>query len=725
MGKEMEKGAGDGEEKNGRNREKKVVVAKKKDGKDKRAVAKPGAMMRSVRISAERDVRRARNPNAPVDRPESDLAPKVVAVVGPRQSGKSTVIRSLVRHWTKRKIVDTHGPMTMVTGRKRRLTLLEVSDDLPSIIDAAKVADLILCVIDAHFGFEMETFEVLNIAATHGMPRVIGVLTNLDKFRDGKQVRNVKKRIKSRFWTELYDGAKLFYFSGLTTHEDYLSREVLNLARFISVTKYRPIRWRTEHPYVLADRVEDVSDPTLDPTANRTVATFGYVRGTNLRVNNGRWFIHVAGLGDLHARRVDVLPDPCPPAEGGYDHPAAPKKKKRLGDRERILYAPMAGNMDGIIYDKDAVYITLPDQAVRFTKEDGEGSDDDEDDEEQLEEGVQMVRDLQQVRIGIDENIESKRMQMLSDGAAMTSSTFGEKRRRKVRFEDESEEEKDAKSSDDDQSEDGEDSEEEEGEEIERDDDDDDENNDNDDYENGGNDYDENEEDVGEDVEAKAALRWKEMRMERVSKRLASESHSLARYIYGNAVEGREDVDDDKDDVDNNDGELFEKKNASGQDDVSLDASRLGSPVTNWEEDEEACAELRLRRFATGSRESKALANGVGSDEEQVFGDFEDLETGEKFGGRREEMDGEDSGGEDCGEELTKKREETKRRFDAEYENRKGQNEDDDEVKRETDGDWNAGIEEERKRLEERRKEELEKMDETTRREIEGILPGR
>jgi hypothetical protein len=36
----------------------------------------------------------------------------------------------------------------------------------------------------------------------------------------------------------------------------YLKREVLNLARFISTMKSRPLTWRLVHPYVLADRME-------------------------------------------------------------------------------------------------------------------------------------------------------------------------------------------------------------------------------------------------------------------------------------------------------------------------------------------------------------------------------------------------------------------------------------------------------------------------------------
>ena len=81
--------------------------------------------------------------------------------------------------------------------------------------DLAKIADLVLLMIDASFGFEMETFEFLNILQVHGFPKVMGVLTHLDHFKQNKTLKNTKKRLKHRFWTEVYAGAKLFYLSGL------------------------------------------------------------------------------------------------------------------------------------------------------------------------------------------------------------------------------------------------------------------------------------------------------------------------------------------------------------------------------------------------------------------------------------------------------------------------------------------------------------------------------
>ena len=62
----------------------------------------------------------------------------------------------------------TTGPVTVVSGKKQRLTFIECPNDVNYMIDIAKVADLVLLLIDASFGFEMEIFEFLNIAQVCG-----------------------------------------------------------------------------------------------------------------------------------------------------------------------------------------------------------------------------------------------------------------------------------------------------------------------------------------------------------------------------------------------------------------------------------------------------------------------------------------------------------------------------------------------------------------------------
>lgn len=71
--------------------------------------------------------------------------------------------------------------------------------------------------------------------------------------------------------------------------------------------------------------------------------------------------VHIPGSGDYLMKSVTSLPDPCPlPTE----------RKKTLNEKERLLYAPM-GDIGNILYDKDAVYINIPESKLNFSKAKG------------------------------------------------------------------------------------------------------------------------------------------------------------------------------------------------------------------------------------------------------------------------------------------------------------------------------------------------------------------
>ncbi|KAK2098214.1 hypothetical protein P7K49_023665, partial [Saguinus oedipus] len=93
------------------------------------------------------------------------------------------------RTFTWQKLTEVRGPVMIVSGEKRRLTVIECGYDINMMIDLAKVADL---------------------------------------------------------------RAKLFYLSGVV-HGEYQNEEIDNLGHFITVTKFRPLTWQTSHPYILAD----------------------------------------------------------------------------------------------------------------------------------------------------------------------------------------------------------------------------------------------------------------------------------------------------------------------------------------------------------------------------------------------------------------------------------------------------------------------------------------
>jgi ribosome biogenesis protein BMS1 len=170
------------ESKEGRGaKEKKKDLKAKKDGTRKErhnsrafSVANIARTQRTIQRNHDRSQqkevvpqndRRSKDPN--------ESPPALVVVMGPSGVGKSTLIRSLVKIYTGHNITKVTGPITVVIGKNKRITLLECANDPASMLDCAKIADLVLLCVDAKFGFEMETFEFLNILQAHGFPKVM------------------------------------------------------------------------------------------------------------------------------------------------------------------------------------------------------------------------------------------------------------------------------------------------------------------------------------------------------------------------------------------------------------------------------------------------------------------------------------------------------------------------------------------------------------------------
>lgn len=263
------------------------------------------------------------------------------------------------------------------------------------MVDVAKIADIVLLMIDGNYGFEMETMEFLNVLASSGMPgNVFGILTHLDLFKKQSTLKAAKKRLKHRFWSELYQGAKLFYLSGVLNGR-YPDREIHNLSRFLSVMKNpRPLIWRNSHPYALADRFLDITPPTEieeDEKCDRTIALYGYLRGTNFPAQGAR--VHVPGVGDLTVSAIEGLPDPCPTPYMDQQVAKATGKgaRRRLGEKQKLLFAPMS-DVGGVLIDKDAVYINV--KSATFNRDEDEEDDEDRGLGEQLVMGLQGERKL-------------------------------------------------------------------------------------------------------------------------------------------------------------------------------------------------------------------------------------------------------------------------------------------------------------------------------------------
>ncbi|XP_026488648.2 ribosome biogenesis protein BMS1 homolog [Vanessa tameamea] len=707
----------------------------------------PKAFAIQSAVRAERQFRRredviSKKQHIPqVDKTPLDPPPIVVAVVGPPRVGKTTLINNLIKSFIKTNVTNTNGPITIVTSKKRRLTLIECNNDINSMIDIAKCADLVLLLCDASFGFEMEIFEFLNICQVHGMPKIMGVLTHLDMIKNAKKLKMTKKTLKHRFWTEVYSGAKLFYLSGIL-HGEYLRNEIKNLSRFISVMKFRPLSWRMTHAYLLADRLEDITNQEnirKDPKVNRDVVLYGYVRGVPMMKDS---VVHIAGVGDMKISELSYLPDPCPLPNS--------EKKRHLMERERQIYAPFSG-VGGIVYDKDAVYIEL------------KGSHSHKQEDEEADEKKALLKNVVETTETVDEQMQEIGLKLFSGGAVIYPDMVKDDEYLQHSKTQDSSDENESGDESDFENDSGIDQSEKEtktssklpwdnnsGSEEEGDDDDDDDDDGKLNTETKGSKNESNSDDSdsekSETEEEDYNTKWKEKLSEKATMAYFERqktSKNIMKLVYGDFEIGnktkqtkeREDTDDSDDEEI---GGLFKKVTSSQKkkhmekeqldhDECSFFYSLDKPNLRDWTKD--TYKQIIINNFVTGKRSADEDAeellqlDDASDGDDEMYGDFEDLETGEKHVNAEKSADaskeelGSKRKADNTKSEILNKKLKLKAKFDAEYDNP-----DDHRIK--GDHSYYESLKAEALKQSELNKSVFENLDNGLRIEVEGFRPG-
>ena len=457
--------------------------------------------------------------------------------------------------------------------------------------------------------------------------------------------------------------------------------------------------WRNTHPYVVVDRHEDVTNPNEveeDPECDRSVTFYGYVRGSNLKKNTR---VHLIGVGDFNISEISVLPDPCP-------IPDREREMKSLR-KEALLFAPLA-NVGVVSFDSDAVYIDIG--RVNYTKPENLALTDRTTEEAAV--AVQqeidpsapagMLRSLQDVDEVVEEQKRGSSLRIFKKSKPVANNSVVDE---PEEAEESSSDEKDS-DQDDSDSEVGEEGSDDEmvqsgefqtrrpmgrldgNQESEDENSDGDESQSNDESEDQAMSGEESESDSDNDSddddekEESGRASWKNSIASRAAQSFRERQAAmmnLQELVYGTdaALVTDEGKDDDEDALSDDDDHFFKLKKSrtsteaapsgSGEkqmapitlteDDSSRelpDNASLAFDVSAWLEEGEDCLLESIRdKFVTGKWEK----NGEAGDDDEEFGEFEDLETGEKFGAAPDKDKEESSDDEDVNLEEMKNEE--------------------------------------------------------------------
>jgi ribosome biogenesis protein BMS1 len=427
---------------------------------------------------------------------------------------------------------------------------------------------------------------------------------------------------------------------------------------FSFVSQFRPLVWRNTHPYVLVDRHEDITHPNLtdkDPNCNRSVTFYGYVRGSHLK---GGQKVHIIGVGDFNMAEVETVQDPCPIPD---------KDRKTLKKKDALLFAPHS-NVGAVSFDKDAIYIDIG--RANYTKSDTLESNHEQDQEPTYdpEEPAGMLKGLQDVDAGVDERMNRSTLRLFRGSKAVEAGS-------EVDSESESEESHDSDTdsptietadedrlvvaqdkdleaddlgSDDsgcDSSEDGDHDEED----ILDDQDEEDDSDEEEDSEDEDDNDNESEDDSRSPSSKDVPMSWKDDIGERAARSFLerqTSSVNLQDLVYGNKTKIVSNDEDSQGEASDDDDFFTLKKSKRASTPLEKrvmpssslsedDSSRLTIEqdevlsVEAWlDEGGESLIESLRQKFVTGHWNTE----GSDNDDDSAKGDFEDLETGEKFG---------------------------------------------------------------------------------------------
>jgi len=201
---------------------------------------------------------------------------------------------------------------------KQRITVFEVMRETRAVLDAAKVADILLFVVNAEDGVDERGKLFLSLLRAQGFCSSIVVVQGLENI--GKRKHDVKKNLTKWFHEEIPDEPHVVPF-------DASDNDVKQLSRWISEQSIKEIHWREKRPYMIVEKYEFIPGNTSNSASNvqqfneglmssfsqenktGTLVVRGYLRGKAITPNQ---LVHLVNYGTYQLSKIQYEEDPCP-----------------------------------------------------------------------------------------------------------------------------------------------------------------------------------------------------------------------------------------------------------------------------------------------------------------------------------------------------------------------------------------------------------------------------
>jgi hypothetical protein len=207
------------------------------------------------------------------------------------------------------------GPRTywLPGGHRTRVTDVVCAErNVDAVLDAAKIADVIVYVTVAGEPFDELSREMVACVRAQGVSSVMGVMQGMQRVPEKLRAPE-RKGFRGLLEWELHREVRVMTWDPVASpHCDAKvnAAGVAEFARHMACDALREVAWRENHPYVVGEpsALSFTPDPA-DPSRG-TLGVTGYLRG-KAALSCAR-LVHVVNWGDFELARIDAARDPCP-----------------------------------------------------------------------------------------------------------------------------------------------------------------------------------------------------------------------------------------------------------------------------------------------------------------------------------------------------------------------------------------------------------------------------